>query len=121
MMRFRTGEGAQPVHLSDPTMIDNLKTKQPIPDTWPVYIHGNVAIARWTHPDGERRIYLIARGDGLFSHDGEYFNNDEDTMCWISDNVRPGLCDSEQIAVKEIHATYPWSRSVMREDRPTKK
>jgi hypothetical protein len=90
-----------------------------VSDTWPIFIHGNVAVSRWTHPDGKRRVYLIARGDGLFSRCSEHFSNDEFEMCWISDDVGASVYDSEETAVREIHSTYPWSREVVREEWPT--
>jgi len=99
-------------------MVDKNKPEQQVPDTWPLFIHGHVATARWTHLDGKHRVYLIARSDGLFSHSGEYFTDDPNEMCWTPDNVHAGLYDSEQIAVKEIHAAYPWSRDVPRKTRP---
>ena len=102
-------------------MIDKNKANQQIPDTWPIFIHGHVAITRWTHPGGNQRVYLIARSDGLFSHSGEYFIDDPNEMCWTPDNVHAGIYDSEEIAVKEIHATYPWSRNALREKRPADK
>jgi hypothetical protein len=52
-----------------------------VSDEWPIFIHGNVAVSRWTHPDGRGRVYLIARGDGLFSRWSERFSTDEDEMC----------------------------------------
>jgi peptide methionine sulfoxide reductase MsrB len=87
-------------------MLHKNKAKQQIPNTWPSFIQG-VATARWMHPDGKHRVYLIARSDGLFSHSGEYFTDDPNEMCWTPDNVHAGLYDSEQIAVREILAIYP--------------
>jgi hypothetical protein len=57
-------------------------------DDWALFAYGHVAIARWTDAQGERRVYLIARGDGLFSFWGEYFCKDPEEMCWLPDNVR---------------------------------
>lgn len=89
-------------------------------DNRPLFAYGHAAIARWTDPKGERRVYLIARSDGLFSFWGEYFSNDPEEMCWLPENVRGGKYDSEETAVKEIHAAYPWSRNLLRETWPRK-
>jgi hypothetical protein len=89
-------------------------------DDWPVFAYGHVAIASWTDSNGERRVYLIARSDGLFSFDGAYLSKDPEEMRWIPDNVRAGKYDTEETAVKEIHAAYPWSRNALRETRFTK-
>jgi hypothetical protein len=91
-----------------------------VPDDWPMYNYG-VAIARWTHPDGKHRVYLIVRSDSLFTHTGEYFTDDPNEMCWTPDDVHAGLYASEQIALVEIEAVYPWTRSVPLEERPTRK
>ena len=90
-------------------------------DDWPIFLHGHVAIARWTHPDGKHRVHLVARSDGLFSHSGEYFTDDPNEMCWTPDNVHTGLYASGQIALTEIEANYLWTRSVLLEERPTRK
>ena len=84
---------------------------------WPTFIHGNVAVCRWTHPDGQRRVYVISRGDGLFSRWSEHFSDHEDETNWISDDVGASVYDSEETAVREIHSVYPWSREVAREER----
>jgi hypothetical protein len=102
-------------------MVDQNKAKQQISDTWPIFSYGHVVIARWTHPEGKHRVYLIERSDGLFSYSGERFLDDPTEMCWTPDNVHTGLYDSEQIAIREILATYPWSCNVPREERPVDK
>lgn len=87
-------------------------------DPWPQFIHGNVAVSRWTHPSGQRRVYLIVRGDGLFTRFSEHLSDVDLEMCWISDDLGASLYDSEETAVREIYCAYPWSREVSREDRP---
>jgi hypothetical protein len=89
-----------------------------ISDDWPILIFGHVAVSRWTHPDGKQRVYLIARGDGLFGRWSEHFSDDEDEMCWTPDDLGASLYDSEETAVREIHSASPWSREVPREDGP---
>jgi hypothetical protein len=102
-------------------MVDKNRTKEQISDSWPIFFHGHVAIARWMHPDGKHRVYLIARSDGLFIHSGERFLDDPNEMCWTCDNVHTGLYASEQIAVREIEAIYPWTCGVPLEERPIRK
>jgi hypothetical protein len=86
-------------------------------DTWPLFIHGNVAVSRWTHPQRSARVYLIARGNGLFSRCSEHFSSDEFEGCWISDDIGASVYDSEETAVSEIHFAYPWPLQVTREER----
>jgi hypothetical protein len=86
-------------------------------DDWADFAYGHVAIARWTDANGERRVYLIARSDGLFSYWGERFVKYPEEMYWIPDSVRAGKYDSEETAVREIYAAYPWSRNAIRESR----
>ena len=84
-------------------------------DDWPVFIHGNLAVARWTHFNGKQRIYLIARGNGLFAQWSEHLTADE--TAWVmDDDPCSSIYDSEETAVREINSIYPWSREVPRED-----
>ena len=71
---------------------------------------------RWTHSDGKRRVYLIARHDGAFSYGCEYFSDDRAEICWMPEGAGGSIFASEEIAVKEIHASFPWSRDVKREN-----
>jgi hypothetical protein len=87
-----------------------------IPDTWETFELGHV-VCRWTHPDGKQRVYLIARHDGGFSCGSEYFSEEENEMCWIPQGSAGSVYGSEEIAVREIHGSFPWSRDVIREER----
>jgi hypothetical protein len=96
-----------------------MKSPKEMPDTWPKYVTGR-AICRWTHPDGKERIYLIARTDGWYSLGGMQFSDAEFERCWIPQGEGGSFFDCEETAVREIHAEWPWSRSVNRENRPNK-
>jgi hypothetical protein len=63
-------------------------------------------------------VYLIARGDGLFSLCSEHLSHDDLEMYWIADDQGASIYDSEETAVREIHSRYPWSTEVSREARP---
>ena len=71
---------------------------------------------RWTHSDGKQRVYLIARHDGGFCYGSEHFSDDRSELCWIPEGAGGSIFGSEEIAVREIHADFPWSRDVKRED-----
>jgi len=90
--------------------------KMKVADSSPKFVDGKVAVCRWTHPEGKRRVYLIARKDGLFGRWSEFFSDAEFEMCWIQDDASGSFYDSEETAVSEIHSAYPWSRDVVRED-----
>jgi hypothetical protein len=85
-----------------------------IPNTWATFEIGRV-VCRWTHPDGKQRAYLVARNDGGFSCGSEYFSEDRQEMCWIQQDA-DGVYGSEEIAVREIHGSFSWSRDVAREN-----
>jgi hypothetical protein len=87
-----------------------------IPTTWSRFVMG-AAVCRWTHPDGKQRIYMVARNDGGFECGSEYYSDDEHEHCWIPQGSGGSIYGSEEIAVKEIHSSFPWSRDVAREDR----
>jgi hypothetical protein len=63
-------------------------------------------------------VYLIARHDGLYCYGGYYFSDAEFENCWIAQGTGGSFFDSVEIAVREIHAAWPWSRLVDRENRP---
>jgi hypothetical protein len=63
-------------------------------------------------------VYLIARHDGLYCYGGYYFSDAEFENCWIAQGTDGSFFDSVEIAVREIHAAWPWSRLVDRENRP---
>ena len=90
------------------------KAKQD-PNRWLRFVMGS-AVCRWTSSDGKQRAYLIARSDGGFSCASEYFSDDEFERCWVTAGVDGSIFGSEEIAVREIHASYPWSRDSKRED-----
>src|SRR5215469_6679466 len=92
------------------------KRTKPIPNTWTSFTLG-IARCVWTHPSGKERADLIARPDGSFCCGSEYFSEDPSEMCWVPLGAGGSIFGSEGIAVKEIHALFPWSRDVKCEDR----
>jgi hypothetical protein len=88
-----------------------------IPDIWQIFEIGNV-VCRWTHPDGKERVYMIARHDGGFACGSEDYSDDEFEHCWIRRGSEGSFYGSEEIAVREIHGSFPWARNVIREERP---
>ena len=85
------------------------------PNSWLKVVMGS-PICRWTSSDGKHRVYLIARHDGGFMPFSQYFSDEEFEHCWIQEHAGGSFYDSEEIAVREIHAAFPWSRDVKRED-----
>jgi hypothetical protein len=83
---------------------------------WPSFVNDNRAIARWTRPDGKARVYLVARSDGAFDMSTEIWSDDDYELCWIPEGTGGSFYDSEERAIREIHAAYAWSRDVQRED-----
>ena len=98
------------------TWFTKRRTKS-IPDAWQTFELGRV-VCRWTHPDGKQRVYLIARHDGGFACGSEYYSDDEFEHCWVRQGSEGSFYGSEEIAAREIHGSFPWSRDVIREDRP---
>jgi hypothetical protein len=87
-----------------------------IDNYWPKYVAGK-AICRWTDPSGKERVYLIARTDGLYMYAGMQFSDKEFEKCWIPQGAGGSFFDSEETAVREIQAAWPWSRMAKRENR----
>ena len=81
-------------------------------DAWPRLVGGNRIIACWTHPVGKHRVFLVARQDGRFSKHSQFFSEDEFEMNWIQEDVGGSFYDSENNAVREINALFPWSKEV---------
>jgi hypothetical protein len=95
----------------------NSRTKAKLdPNRWLRFVIGS-AVCRWTSSDGKQRVYLIGRSDGGFSCASEYFSDNEFERCWLSAGVDGSIFASEEIAVREIHAAYPWLRDARREER----
>ena len=46
----------------------------------------------------------------------EFFSDEGFEHCWIPERAGGSFYDSEEIAVREIHADFPWSRDVTREN-----
>lgn len=61
-------------------------------------------------------MYLIARHDGGFSSYSQYFSDAEFEHRWIQEHAGGSFYDSEEIALREIHGDFPWSREVRREE-----
>ena len=87
----------------------------PDPDRW-VKISMGLPVCRWTSLDRKHRVYLIVRHDGGFMPYSEFFSDEEFEHCWIPERAGGSFYDSEEIAVREIHADFPWSRDVTREN-----
>jgi hypothetical protein len=85
------------------------------PNAWSRFVMGS-AVCRWTSPDSKERVYLIARHDGGFCSGSEYFSDAEFEHCWCPVGAGGSIYGSEEIAVREIHAAFPWSKDVKRED-----
>jgi len=90
-----------------------------IPDAWPVFVDGRKLLARWIHPDGKSRVFLVARSDGLFSKCSERFSEEEFEWCWLPDERGGGLYDTAQTAEKNIRLEYPWVAQVKKEANHT--
>jgi hypothetical protein len=88
---------------------------KPDSNRWLRFVIGS-PVCRWTSSDGKERVYLIARHDGSFSYGREYFSDEEFEHCWISVGAGGSIFASEEIALREIYALYPWSRDVTREN-----
>jgi hypothetical protein len=75
-------------------------------------------VCRWTSSDGIHRVYLIARHDGRFTCFSQRFSDAEFERCWVQESAGGSLFDSEEVALAEIRASFPWSKEVKREDLP---
>lgn len=86
-----------------------------MPDSWPSFVDGRVALARWVHPNGKNRVFLIRRGDGRFSKYSEQFSEEEFEMCWLPDERGGSLYDSIETAERNVVLEYPWTGEVKKE------
>ena len=109
------GGSAFYVRRNRAAMFKSFTKAKPNPDRWPKYVMGS-PVCRWTSSDGKERVYLVARNDGGFTSGSEYFSDAEFEHCWCPVGTSGSIYGSEEIAVREIHAAFPWSRDVKRED-----
>ncbi|MGE5111841.1 MAG: hypothetical protein ACM3JB_13350 [Acidobacteriaceae bacterium] len=86
-------------------------------DRWLTFV-GRQAFCRWTDVQKKRRIYLITLPDGFFTLWTGHFSDDALEMSWIDDTQGASYYDSEQTAIADIHARFPWSRDVAPEFPP---
>ena len=96
-------------------MFTSRATAKPDPARWPRFVMGS-PVCRWTSRDGKHRVYLIARQDRAFSSSSEYFSDDEFENCWVTAGVDGSIFASEDIALREIRAAYPWTKDAIREE-----
>jgi hypothetical protein len=63
------------------------------------------------HPDGERRVLIVDRGDGRFGYEEEYFSKDPQERYWLPRRQYPlTICDSPERAEREARANVDWLR-----------
>jgi hypothetical protein len=59
-------------------------------------------------PDRKRRVHIVRRGNGTFSHEEEYFSTDEFEMCWIPLSGHLSVFDSVDTALREARGRLNW-------------
>ena len=86
-----------------------------IPDSWPSFADGRRTLARWIHPNGKSRVFLVQRLDGRLSKYSEVFSEEEFEMCWLPQERGGSLYDSTETAERNIGLEYPWTKEVKKE------
>ena len=66
----------------------------------------------WVKTDKAERVFVYKNNDGTWGHWGEYFSDHEAEMCWIQNDMGGHYYDTEETAIKEVHASYPWSKEI---------
>ena len=97
----------------------NRKEDGKIPDSWPSFADGRRALARWIHPNGKGRVFLVQRSDGHYSKYSEIFSEEEFEMCWLPEERSGSLYDSIETAEHNIAVEYPWTNEVKKEPNQT--
>jgi hypothetical protein len=86
-----------------------------IPDSWPIFADGRQALARWTHPDLEKQVFIVLRPDGRFSKHSQLFSEEEFEWCWLPDETGGSLHDTAATAEQNIFLEYSWAAQVKKE------
>ena len=66
----------------------------------------------WVKVDKTERVFIYINDNGTWGHWGEYFSDHDAEMCWIQDDMGGHYYDTEETAIKEVHASYPWSKDI---------
>ena len=69
----------------------------------------DVCVKFIARPDGNARIEIFSRPDGLFFFEECTFSKEEFENCFIP-SYTSGLYSSEDEALKEAHVIIPWLR-----------
>jgi len=66
----------------------------------------------WVKVDKTERVFIYINDDGTWGHWGEYFSDHDAEMYWIQNDMGGHYYDTEETAIKEVHASYPWSKDI---------
>ena len=66
----------------------------------------------WVREDNTERVFIYKNANGTWGLWGEYFSDHEAEMCWLSDDMGGHFYDSEETAIKELIASYPWAKEL---------
>jgi len=66
----------------------------------------------WVKADNTERVFIFENSDGSWGLWGDYFSDHEAEMCWCANDMGGHFYDSEETAIKELKASYPWAKDV---------
>ena len=66
----------------------------------------------WVNYELKERVFIYSTISGTWGMWGEEFSDHEAEMCWCGDDMGGHIYDSEQTAIKELKAAYPWARDM---------
>jgi len=75
------------------------------------YIDEGVVSKVWLNKNSKERVCIYSK-NGIWGIRYDYFSEHETEMCWCCENEGVHLYDSEETAIKELYASYPWAKEI---------
>jgi len=66
----------------------------------------------WVKHDNTERVFIFENTNGTWGLWSDYFSDHELEMCWCVNDIGGHYYDSEEIAIKELKASFPWAKEV---------
>ena len=81
-------------------------------DSIPTFTDNRVLKKVWVNHNNTERVFIFKNADGTWGLMSDYFSDYETEMCWCANDMGGHFYDSEQTAIKELKASYPWAKEI---------
>ncbi len=82
---------------------------------WPNLVNEHEAIERYSHPDGNYRLYIVRRADSTYSTFEEELSEYQGRMRWHPIGLGPSLYESKESLFNELLVHNDWLHEAIAE------